>query len=132
MIHVSAHEVNQTLFSKMQQRRVLAAQRVFPLSLHSPSSDDDVEDVPRHSTIRSTIAPSTRIYTPVRRRMHPEKGFSELFQMVEISTTLDSRQSVDGSDSSCASALTMATSASSTSTNPWSASGFEEDEEQDR
>ncbi|KAK0114767.1 hypothetical protein ONS95_014251 [Cadophora gregata] len=49
--------------------------------------------------------------------------------MFEISTSLESRRSMDGSDISSASALTMATSAGSTSTDPWSSSGFVEEEE---
>lgn len=52
--------------------------------------------------------------------------------MFAITTTLDLGRSMDGSDGSCASAFTMATSASSTSTNPWNTSGFVEDEEPDR
>lgn len=48
--------------------------------------------------------------------------------MLGISTRAE-RGSVDGSDISTSSVLTMATSATSTSTDPWSSSGFVEDED---
>lgn len=116
----------------MEQHSVLEAYHHSPpFGILTPSSEEDIEEVPRH-LIRTPSSFGARYRQPrpaIRRRVHNREGCTKTYQMFEISTSLDSRRSMDGSDISSASALTMATSAGSTSTDPWSSSGFVEEEE---
>lgn len=120
----------------MEQHIVLEAQyHCPPFGVLSPSSEEDIEEVLRHPIRTPSSVGARHRYprAPIRRRIHSrDEGCAKTYQMFEISTSLDSRRSMDGSDISSASALTMATSAGSTSTDPWSLSGFvEQDEERD-
>ncbi|EKD14908.1 C6 transcription factor OefC [Drepanopeziza brunnea f. sp. 'multigermtubi' MB_m1] len=114
-----------------QKSRMLVAQNISSYSINTPSSEEDIEEVPRHP-VRSAAVFHSRV--PVQRRLHIEKtSYAEPFHMMEISTSLvDSRRSMDGSEISSASALTMATSAGSSTTDPWSSSGFVEEWAEDR
>ncbi|KAK0114768.1 hypothetical protein ONS95_014251 [Cadophora gregata] len=114
-----------------QHCSVEAQQHSPPFGILTPSSEEDIEEVPRHP-IRNNSSFGNRYRQPrppIRRRVHTKETCTKTYQMFEISTSLESRRSMDGSDISSASALTMATSAGSTSTDPWSSSGFVEEEE---
>jgi len=99
------------------------------------SVSDDIEEIIRHSLPpRSTSALGSRprLCAPIRRRVRMEehrRGVTKTYQTFQISTTIDARRSMDGSDISSSSALTVVTSATSSCTDPWSASGFVEEEE---
>jgi hypothetical protein len=98
--------------------------------------EEEVEEIVRqHPPILSLSASKIRpraLRAPVRRRMRVEVDKAgETYQMFQIST-MESRRSMDGSDTS-SSAVTMVTSATSTSTDPWSSSGtgwVEEEEDE--
>ncbi|KAH6677279.1 fungal-specific transcription factor domain-containing protein [Halenospora varia] len=101
----------------------------------TPGSDH-IEDVVRQTPIRppiSIISGCHQVGQPVGRRLRIEErrgsGATKVFETFEFSM-MDSRASMDGSDVSSSSALTMITSATSSCTDPWSSSGgFVEDEE---
>ncbi|OWO97910.1 transcription factor Cys [Marssonina coronariae] len=116
----------------MEQYGVLVAQKnTSPFSIPTPTSEEDIEEVSRQP-LRKPASPSSRrrFERAPRRRRHLETDHAGTCQMFEISaSSLDSRRSMDGSDTSCASALTMATSAGSSSTDPWSSSGFVEEDD---
>ncbi len=99
--------------------------------------EDEVEEIVRqHPPISSSSASRFRARSlrdpVVRRRVRVNKG-GKTYQMFELST-IESRRSVDGSESS-SSAVTVVTSATSSCTDPWSSSisngGWVEDEEED-
>lgn len=115
----------------MEQHSALEAQQSPPSGILTPSSEDDIEELLRQPipTSSSLIARYRHPRPTIRRRLHSKEGCTKTYQMFEISTSLDPRRSMDGSDISSASALTMATSAGSASTEPWSSSGLVEEEE---
>ena len=99
--------------------------------------EDEVEEIVRqHPSIIPPLSASRfrarSLREPVRRRIHVGKA-GKTYQMFEIST-MESRRSVDGSESS-SSAVTVVTSATSSCTDPWSSSisngGWVEEEEED-
>ncbi|KAE8444652.1 hypothetical protein EG329_014400 [Mollisiaceae sp. DMI_Dod_QoI] len=98
------------------------------------SEEEDIEEVGRQPPgplrrAASFPAKGRSMRPPIRRRVHVQKSSGRDFQMFEISTTMDSRRSMDGSDISSSSNLTMATSATSSGTDPWSSSGFVEEDD---
>ena len=94
---------------------------------------DEIEEVVQQAQtlIRRPIIgrPQPRLYrAPVRRRRR-EGDFGKSYEMFGMSTA---RSSMDGSDASSSSALTIVTSATSSCTDQWSPpGGFVEDEEDD-
>ncbi|CAG8972589.1 hypothetical protein HYALB_00005358 [Hymenoscyphus albidus] len=99
----------------------------------TPGSDiieEVVQQTPRRPRL-STAFVTHRMRDSPRRQFRMEERLSscgdKLFGEIEF-TMMESRGSIDGSESS-ASALTMITSATSTCTDPWSAGGFVEEEE---
>ncbi|CZT00340.1 related to C6 zink-finger protein PRO1A [Rhynchosporium graminicola] len=110
----------------MEQSNVLKAQyRCPPFGILTPGSEEDIEEVRREPLRnRSSHSPHPRYpRPPIRRRLHPTEPYAKTYPMFDISTSLDSRRSMDGSDISSVSALTMPTSAGSGTTDPWSSSG---------
>lgn len=99
----------------------------------SPSSDDIEEIVRQTPPLRSLVPHGTRIVRePIRRR--PRTG---IFGDSSASRTIRSfgvpplelRQGMGGSEASPSSVLTFINSATSSCTDPWSASGFVEEED---
>ncbi len=95
--------------------------------------EDDVEEIvrqylPLQASSTSRVRPRA-MRGPVRRRIRIDRG-GKTYQMFEIST-IDARRSMDGSDASSSSAVTMVTSATSSCTDPWSSSGGWVEEEED-
>lgn len=101
----------------------------------TPGSDI-IEEVSQRPEIVSLGSPGYRhMRAPIRRRLRIEERRSgsgkKMYETFEISV-VDSRASVDGSDASLSSAVTVITSATSSCTDPWSSSGgFVEEEETD-
>jgi hypothetical protein len=101
----------------------------------TPGSDV-IEEVTRQPQIISFSAPGRRrVRQQLRSRLRIEDRRNsdgrKMYETFEISV-VDSRASMDGSDASSSSALTMITSATSSCTDPWSSSGgFVEEEEDD-
>jgi len=98
----------------------------------TPGSDV-IEETVQHPQIAPFSKPGYRqMRLPTRRRLRiQERRNTGSNKMYEISL-VDSRASMDGSDASSSSALTMITSATSSCTDPWSSSGgFVEEEEDD-
>jgi hypothetical protein len=98
--------------------------------------EEDVEEIERSpgqfrrpSTSFASRARAMR--APIRRRLHIDDCHGSTYQMFELSSTIGSRTSMDGSEASTSSILTMATSAGSSGTDPWSSSGFVEEEEEE-
>jgi hypothetical protein len=95
--------------------------------------EDEVEEIVRqYPPVQPASASKSRarsLRAPIRRRVRIEKG-GKSYEMFEIST--EARRSMDGSDASSSSAMTMVTSATSSCTDPWSSSGgwVEEEEEE--
>lgn len=107
----------------------MVQQQTPPPPRYSHSDEGDIEEIERSPLRRNSLSASKlrTLRTPIRRRIRIGKDF----HMLEITTTMDSRRSMEGSDISCSSNLTMATSATSaTSSNeePWSSTGFVEEE----
>jgi hypothetical protein len=101
----------------------------------SPPADGglegDVEEIVRHLPIIPSSASRFRaraLRAPVRRRIRIDEG-GKTYQMFQIST-MEARRSIDGSDESSSSAVTMVTSATSSCTDPWSSSGGWVEEEE--
>jgi hypothetical protein len=98
-------------------------------------SEEEVEEIVR-SPIQfrrpsSSLAALPRsMRAPIRRRLHIDECNGTTYQMYELSSTMGSRTSMDGSEASSSSVLTMATSAGSSGTDPWSSTGFVEEEEE--
>ncbi|TVY82266.1 Transcriptional regulatory protein moc3 [Lachnellula suecica] len=102
----------------------------------TPGSDI-IEDFVEQPLVIPFAAPGIRqMRSPIRRRrLHIQdrrnSSGTKMYEMVGISL-VDSRASMDGSDASSSSAITMITSATSSCTDPWSSSGgFVEEEEDD-
>lgn len=96
---------------------------------YAHSDEGDVEEVERGSVLRRNSMSAAKIRSfrnPAQCRIRVGKPD---VQMLEITTTMDSRRSMEGSDISCSSNLTMATSATSSNGEPWSSTGFVEDED---
>lgn len=94
---------------------------------------DEVEEIIRQHPFpqRSSFSSRPRsMRAPVRRRVRIESGGGKTIQMFEISS-MEERRSMDGSDASSTSAMTMVTSATSSCTDPWSSSGGWVEEEED-
>ncbi len=107
--------------------------RFFSLK-HPLSDDDDIEEVVRQEStpIRdpTLCGYRPRSFRPVRRRRRLFGEFEgKKYETFDISTA---RSSMDGSDVSSSSAMTVVTSATSSCTDPWSSSGgFVEEEDDD-
>lgn len=116
----------------MDPRTVLAEQLIPRIQNVSPGMDEEeIEEIHREDLRRANDFTSKgRSMRPPRRRIHG-KSRGRDYQMFKITTTMemDSRRSMDGSDISSSSNLTMATSATSTNTDPWSSSGYVEEGE---
>jgi hypothetical protein len=82
--------------------------------------------IPRPSSFASSRPRSMR--PPIRRRIRIEEFPGKTYKMFEIST-MGSRSSMEGSDVSSTSAITMVSSATSSSGDPWSSSGWVEGED---
>jgi hypothetical protein len=119
----------------MDQQLTIEAPEPSWSSTTTPGSDI-IEDVVQQSQIVPFTKPRYRqMRPPVRRRLRIQErrntGGTKMYETFEISL-VDSRASMDGSDASSSSALTMITSATSSCTDPWSSSGgFVEEEEDD-
>ena len=104
----------------------------------TPASDqieEDIEDIVRPippGRSREAFGSRSRFMRPpIRRRIHPEDykvGVTRCQQSFSF-PMLDLRASMEGSDVSSSSAITILTSATSSCTDPWSSPGFVEDEE---
>jgi hypothetical protein len=105
-------------------------------SENTTPGSDDIEEIVRqpfppvrHQFVyRHTIGP--RSIRPIRRRLRPEEARAKSHQTFAI-TTMDSRRSMDGSEVSSSSAMTIVTSATSSCTDPWSSSGFVQEVDED-
>ena len=97
----------------------------------TPASDDIEEVIRQVPPVPPRLSFSTRprlMRPPIRRRLRVEEHRGgKTYQTFEIST-MESRRSIDGSESS-ASAITVVTSATSSCTDPWSSSGYVEEED---
>jgi len=101
----------------------------------SDQTEEEIEDIVRPKPPRrSREAFGSRgrfMRPPIRRRVHPDdyKVSVTTCQQPLNFPMLDLRASMEGSDVSSSSAITIITSATSSCTDPWSSPGFVEDEE---
>lgn len=82
--------------------------------------------IPPPSSFPSSRPRSMR--PPIRRRLRIEEKPRKTYKMFKIST-MGSRSSMEGSDVSSTSAITMVSSATSSNGDPWSSSGWVEEED---
>lgn len=129
--HVNIRELQMT----MDQQLTIGEPGISWSPTTTPGSDI-IEEVSQRPEIVSLGSPGYRhMRAPIRRRLRIEERRSgsgkKMYETFEISV-VDSRASVDGSDASLSSAVTVITSATSSCTDPWSSSGgFVEEEETD-
>lgn len=98
--------------------------------------EEEVEEIIRRESRRhsgeSRLATFARGFRPARKRLHREfdkyNGVDSLRPRMMAFPMLDLRRSMEDSESS-SSAMTVITSATSSCTDPWSSSGFVEDED---
>jgi hypothetical protein len=109
----------------------LGAVQLTPSSLSV--CEEEIEEVvrippqiPRAASFASSRPRSMR--PPIRRRIRIEEFPGKTYKMFEIST-MGSRSSIEGSDVSSTSAITMVSSATSSNGDPWSSSGWVEEED---
>lgn len=99
--------------------------------IHEGEVEEVVRDPTHHRRTVSFASTARSERAPIRRQLQFDDHQGNSYQMFEISTSMGPRTSLDGSEASASSALTMATSAGSTTTDPWSSGYVEEDEEEE-
>jgi hypothetical protein len=109
-------------------------------SENSTPDSEDIEEIVRQDDQPLRIPPrplgsySRHIRPAIRRRLNLQERVGRggnITKTIHVAATVEMRRNTGGSDVSSASNFTIITSASSTSTSPWSTSGFVEEDEQD-
>lgn len=120
----------------MEQQLTIGEPEASWSTTTTPGSDT-IEELVRktHPQITPFTSPGPRqMRRPIRRRLRMNErknsGGTKMYDSIEISL-VGSRSSMEGSDASPSSALTMITSATSSCTDPWSGSGGFVEEEED-
>jgi hypothetical protein len=125
------------LAQKMEFDRKLAAEEPeSSWSENTTPGSDDIEEIVRHEddrprppskdlgTLPRYIRPAIRRRLNIEERLCRGENITKTFTV----TTLDMRRSMEGSDASSSSNVTIVTSANSSCTDPWSSSGFVQEE----
>ncbi|CAD6443099.1 3bc7813b-9eb7-406c-afcc-96a629f5ed72 [Sclerotinia trifoliorum] len=122
----------------MQLTPVSSEEAIFEWSDHSTSPDrDDVEEIIRQTQgVYPNIPRRPRVIrAPTRRRVRIDESCGDYssvnFQHYKFGRIEMRAGSMDGSDGSNSSAITVMTSATSSCGDPWSAGGFVEEEQDD-
>ena len=117
-------------------RKLVAEEPESSWSENTTPSSDDIEEIVRQEDNRPRppfrdlgnlpryMRPAIRRRLNIEERVCRENNITKTYHV----TTLDMRGSMDGSDASSTSNLTIVTPATSSCTDPWSSSGFVEEE----